>query len=109
MSGTTDVDVVVALTQRLQRELDALPALGIRPERQAGYLAIAVCDELSARGRISLPPADRIYAELGRSDRNRRIRAARRRGIDWLVLSERFGMSTRQLRRIVAGADEEDE
>ena len=87
----------------------------------AGELLRAVHDALSATGagdgqcvaivrkvvdlaetpRVMLPTATALDTCLARERRNARIRALARRGVDERALAARFGLSHRQVKRIL--------
>ncbi len=62
----------------------------------------AVCEALHPLGPCTLPDTRQLTRQLARAARDTKIRAAFR-GNNYSALARRFGLTTRQVRRIIHG------
>ena len=65
-------------------------------------IVAVVCGAISAHSRRVLPDPMAVAAGYARLDRDERIRELRGRGLAVAALAERFGLSARQVHRIVS-------
>ena len=96
------VGVTVSHLPPMARSVEAalrreLPAAG---EHDLRRLTAAVCDAASAHGSSVAPTAARVRTAYGRRDRDAKMRALSG-ALGESALAERFGLSARQVRRIL--------
>ncbi len=91
--------VMAETAWRVMRSPQWLAALGDDEERVA-LLIVALCDALGGPGAVYVPDGAAVRAALERRGRNARIRGAFD-GTNYATLARRYGLSARQVRRIV--------
>ena len=97
----TELDAGMSAFLQVLRETLASPRVAAAPaERRADVFIRLLYKGLSARGIDQLPPTETVLAALVKAERDRDIRR-RFDGTNHRQLSARFGISARQVRRIV--------